>query len=128
MAERCLGTKANGERCKRNTKDKSGYCHDHIDQATKPKYRSHAGDSDDDDAKTVASSRSRPVTYKRDRSTRPQLLQPVELRQALFPVAALLASAPGEEENDQHSEHNRQNNCVLHVRVVAVLRQVGRFE
>ena len=31
MAERCLGTKANGERCKRNTKDKSGYCHDHID-------------------------------------------------------------------------------------------------
>ena len=65
MAERCLGTKANGERCKRNTKDKSGYCHDHIDQATKPKYRSHAGDSDDDDAKTVASSRSRPVTYTR---------------------------------------------------------------
>ena len=45
MAERCLGTKANGERCKRNTKDKSGYCHDRIDQATKPKYRSHAGDS-----------------------------------------------------------------------------------
>jgi hypothetical protein len=65
MATQCLGIKPNGERCQRKIKDKSGYCHDHKD-SPQAKHRSHAGDdSDDDDAKTVASSRSRPVTYKR---------------------------------------------------------------